>query len=431
MGPVGFNVVNNLMSDENMEVVAFEKTPYGGYVTCAMPYVLEGRVKSAEDIWLFKPEFYQKPNVSLNLNAEVKKINLDGKTVTVGEEEIPYDVLVIATGRLPWKPPIEGMNLKGVHVLSWYNDMIKIKEAMSKSRNAVVIGAGLIGLEMAVAFAENNINTTVVEALPCVLPALLDPDMASIVQRDLEEMGIKIYASEKVETIEGSNKVESVKVGGKRIPADLVLCSTGMRPNVKLAKEAGIEIGETGGIVTDSSLHVKKGKTYLQDVYAGGDCVEVINGITYRPTLNMLASTAIPHAMAIADNIRGDNVIFDTTVSPVISVINDLHIGSVGLTSHSANQAGLEFKVAKHEGLLHFGFFAGAEMMYFKFLVHKRNIIGAQIISKEDVKERINLLTIAIKHKITIDELMKLERCFTPPLCFPLDHMVQALKKIT
>jgi len=430
LGPVGTNVVNTLMKREDMEIIAFEKTPYGGYVTCAMPYVLEGRIKDKEAIWLFKPEFYDKPNVILRLNTEVTKINLDDNTVNVGEEKVPYDYLVIATGRTPFKPPIPGIDLEGVYTLSWFNDMIKIQEAMKEAGRAVIIGAGLIGLEVAVAFAENGIDTTVVESLPCILPKMLDPDMASIVQESLEEIGIKIYTSTLVQSIRGKERVESVKIGDEEVPADLVLCATGMRPNTKLAREAGIATGPMGGILTDAALHVKRGNEYLPNVYAGGDCVEVVNGVTYRPSLSMLASTAIPHAAAIAENICGGNVTFDTYVNPVISVIRDLHIGSVGLTSYEEERFGYDFKVAKHEGLTHFGFFEGAHKMYMKFLVHERRLIGAQIISKEDVKERINLITMAIKHRIPIDELIRVERCFTPPLCLPIDLMVQALKKV-
>ena len=429
-GPVGFNVANNLLDREDVDITVFEKTGYGGYVTCAMPYVLEGKIKSAEDIWLFKPEFYKQHDVNLRLNTTVTKLNLDDNTVNVGGEVVPYDRLVLAVGRTPVKPPISGIDLKGVYTLSWFNDMMQIQDAMKTAKNAVVIGAGLIGLETAVAFNERGIKTTVVELLPSILPQMLDPDMAHVVQSRLEEVGIKILTSTSVTSIEGREKAELVKAGGWEIPAELVLNSVGMQPNVELAREAGIEIGAAGGIVTDASLHVKKGASYLPNVYAGGDCVEAVNGVTSRPTLSMLASAAIPQALIIAKNILGGNHVFEPTTNPAISVISGLHVGAVGLTTHAAKMAGIKLTSATHEGLTHVGFFAGAEKMYFKFLAHGRRLLGAQIISRGDVKERINLMVMAIKQRIAIDELVNLERCFTPPLCTPIDPMITALNKL-
>lgn len=429
MGPAGFNIVNALMKDSNMEINVFEKTQYGGYVTCAMPYVLEGRVKNADEILSFKPEFYEKQNVSLHLNTEVTSINIEDHSVSVGEKRVSYDVLVIATGRTPFKADIEGINLEGVHCLSWYNDMLKIEKAMKRAKNAVVIGAGFIGVEMAVALAKNNINTTIVVS-SYLLRAMLDPDMASIIENNLEEMGIKVYTGTRVTRIEGKENVESVIAGDIRIPADIVLCCVGMRPNANLAREAGITLGETGGIVTSPSLHVKKGQSYLPDVYACGDCIELIDGITHRPIAPMLASCAIRQALAIAENVRGGNVIYGPTFHPCISVLHDYHIGSVGLTTRSAERANIKVQAVKGEGLSHFDFISGAEKMYFKFLIHGRRLIGVQIIAKEDVKQRINIVGLSIKHGLTIDNLIEMETCFTPPLCFPIDPMIQALKNI-
>ena len=145
LGPVGFNVVNSLLDSKDVEVTVFERTGYGGYVTCAMPYVLEGKIKSADDIWLFKPEYYKERNVDLRLNTTVTKLNLEDNTVNVGDEVVPYDKLVLALGRTPIKPPILGIDLPGVHSLSWFNDMLQIQDAMKNAKNAVVIGAGFIG----------------------------------------------------------------------------------------------------------------------------------------------------------------------------------------------------------------------------------------------------------------------------------------------
>ncbi|GAH82401.1 unnamed protein product, partial [marine sediment metagenome] len=253
--------------------------------------------------------------------------------------DIKYDYLVIATGSKPFIPPIEGTNLEGVYTLTGKEDGERIEAAMNANRpgNALIIGAGLIGLQTAVAFSKKGIKTTVVETLPHLLPTILDADMTSIVQKWLHKEVTFIFGKP-VSAIKGNQQVSAVIVGEEEISADIVLISAGMRPNVDIAMKAGIETGESRGIVTDRSLRVKKGKSYLNNVYALGDCVEVLDAVTSRPRLSQLASTALIQARVVANNILGISSFYEPCLSPTVAAISGLQVGSVGVLSETARK---------------------------------------------------------------------------------------------
>jgi NADH oxidase (H2O2-forming) len=222
--------------------------------------------------------------------------------------------------------------------------------------------------------------------------------------------------------------VESVVIDDREIKTDLVLVATGVRPNVDLAKDAGVTIGKFGGIVVNSSLNVQKNGEFLKDVYALGDCVEVNNKIANSSQVSALASTAALQARIVADNICGGDAEVDGYLSPAITVIGNLHVGSVGLTSHLAMQYGITTKIGKASGLTRSRYYPDNKNIHIKLLVHDRRLMGAQIISEEDVKERINAITLAIQNGMTMDELLYTERCFTPPLSLLADPLIRAIE---
>ena len=283
-------------------------------------------------------------------------------------------------------------------------------------------------METAVAFAKNNIRTTVIDMLPSILPQMLDPDMSSIVQKRLEGMGIEALTSTKVSSIKGNRTVESVVMDERQIKADLVLISTGVTPNVDLAKNAGVAIGNSGGVVVNSRLNAKKEGRFLEDVFALGDCVEIMNKITNSSQVSALASTAALQGRIVAENISGGEAGLDGYLSPAITVIADMHVGSVGLTSHAAKLFDIATEIGKVSGLTRSRYYPDRKQIHIKLLAHEGRLIGAQIISEEDVKERINTIALAIQNKMTIDELLYTERCFTPPLSLLTDPFIRALE---
>jgi len=415
--------------NKDIDITVIKKEQLGSYSPCGMPFVLEGKVERMESIILNKPDFYAEKGINLKTGCEAIDIDLENKKVQLDSGEVlDYDKLVIATGRKTFIPPVDGVDLEGVYTLSNYEDGIVVFEAMKNVKQAVIVGGGIIGLETAVAFAEHNIETTVIEMLPYILPQILDEDMAKIVHERLNDMGIEVFTSTKVLSIKGEVKVESVLTEEKEFKADLVLIATGVRPNADLAKKVGITLGKAGGVVVNSSLNVQKDGKILKNVYTFGDCVEVKNRITNTPQISALASTAILHARVVAENICGGDVNIEGFLSPTITLIGGLQVGSVGLTSHAATQSGLDFRISKSSGPTRSSYYPGRKEIQIKLLTHDDKLIGAQMISEEDVKERVNALTLAIQNKMTTHDLLYTERCFTPPLSMLTDPLIRALE---
>lgn len=429
-GVAGFLVAERIKEKcPSMKIIIFTKETYGNYSTCGIPFTLDGKVK-IDDIILHKPDYYREEGIDLRAGTTVTKIDLDKRTVYFGNDKMSYDYLVFATGRIPSVPPIPGNNLTGVYTLNNFGDALRVKEAIEKANYGMIIGAGAIGLESAAAIANVGVEVTVVEMLPWVLPRTLDQDMASMIQKKLEDIGIRVLTDCSVSSINGKEKVESVTIKNKKIPTNLVIISAGTRPNVNLARDAGIEIGNLGGIITDYALHVKKGKKYLQNVFALGDCVEVMNGITHHPSISAFTSTAYLQAKAIARNICGEKAVFGPCISPNISVIAGLQVGSVGVTSFIADHYGIKLTIGKAMGLTRAGYHPDKKQIHIKLLAHKERLVGAQIVAEEDVKERINLLSLSIKNRISIRDLLNMERCFMPAVSQLADPLVKALENI-
>jgi NADH oxidase (H2O2-forming) len=415
--------------NKDMDVTVIKKEKLGSYSPCGMPFVLEGEVERMEDIILNTPNFYAQKGINLKMGFEATEIDLENNKVHLNSGEIlSYDKLVIATGRKTFIPPIDGVDLDGVYKLTDYEDGKILFEAMKNVKKAVVIGGGIIGLETAVAFAKRNIKTTIIEMLPYVLPQILDEDMATIVRKRLNDMGIEVFTSTKVLSIKGERKVESVVTEGKEFKADLVLIATGVRPNADIAEKVGITIGKTGGVVVNSSLNVQKDGKHLKNVFAFGDCVEVNNKITNLHQVSALGSSAVLQARIIAENICGGDVNIEGFLSPTIMRIGGLQVGSVGLTSHTATQSGLDFIISKSSGPTRSSYCPRKKEIQIKLFMHDDKLIGAQMISEEDVKERVNALTLAIKNEMTIQDLLYTERCFTPPLSMLTDPLIRALE---
>lgn len=443
-GVAGFNTALNIINKtSDFEVIIIKKEKHPTCSACGMPFVLEGKISKMENILLKKLEDSVRKKIKIMAGYEVTKIDLENKKLEIkNHEPIDYDKLVIATGRKSFIPKINGTDLKGVFTLSNYQDGLKLLNYLTNAKRAVVIGAGPIGLECASAFAENKIKTTIIEILPQILPKQLDFDIAEILEKRLKGIGIEIFTSTKVSSINGNGKVESVttianknfelqnNISVREIKADLVLISTGIKPNSDLARNSGIEIGKTNGIIIDSSNHVKKDGRFLYDVFAIGDCVEVLNPLTNQKYLSALASTSVLQSKVIAENIIGREMNVKGYLSPLISVISGFTVGSVGLTKNFAEKNGINLKSCKVKSITRARYYPGAKEILIKLHVCNEKIVGCQIISNEDVKERINFITYLINNKVCIKEVIKMERCYTPPLTLLNDPFIKAVEEV-
>lgn len=410
--------------DPDMGITLFTNDQYVAYSPRDIPSVLSGDIASFEDLMLHDFSYYKDKGIDLHTNTEITAIDLESKSLIVEGEKLGYDQLVIATGVIPDIPQIPGIDKRGVFFIKGIEDGKKVKEAMKSAKNAVVAGADPVSLEIASAFITSGINTTVVTSSPYLLPQYLDPDMTVIVQHKMESLGMKVITGTPLGSINGPEHVEFVTVGKEIIPADLVLLSPGAKPNTSLAKQAGIEIGGTGGIQVDPSMRVTKSAS----VYAAGGCVEVTHHITARLTLSMLGGTAVRQAKVVAENICGGDATFTPVVNLVISVVVGLQVGSVGLTSYAAKQAGLMVVEGKAQGLTRAHCHLGGKKIHVKLLFEEERLIGAQLISEEGVKERIDMLSFMIKSGTTYGQLRHLETCYTPSASSVVDVLTLALE---
>ena len=415
-------------TDRSAEITVITNQKVAGYSPCGIPFVLGRHISSFEDLIVFPPSYYQMMKIDLRLETTAKKINVEDKTVEIedknGKSEIlQYDSLILATGAYPFVPPIKGRERKGVFTLRTLEDGKRINQALEEAKSAVVIGAGLIGLEAAVSFVERGLKTTVVELLPQVCPAMLDKDTARLVQKHLEEKGLKVVTGKGVDEILGDDHVSGVSVAGEEIPADLVIVATGVRPNVQLAKEAGIAIGETRGIKTNMRM-----ETSVKDVYAAGDCAESVNLITKRPMLSQLGTTAVRQGKVAGINAAGGYSVFMGCLGSCVTKLFDLEIGATGLTGFAASRAGIETVAGTITSKTRADYYPGGKSVRVKIIVDKdtERIVGGQIVGGEEVTQRINALSFAIQKQMTVRELAKADTCYAPPVNETWEPMVLA-----
>jgi len=419
-------------TDRTSEITLITKEKKTAYSRCGLPFVLGGHIATFDDLEVFPERFYKMMKLNLLTETTVTKIDAKAKTVAIqdkngNKETLSYDNLVITTGADPFVPPIKGRDKKGIFVVRTIEDGEKINKAIETAESAVIIGAGLIGLEVAVACLERGLKTTVVEFLPYVLPVLLDKAMADRVQKMLEEKGMKIIVGKGAEEILGTDKVTGVLVAGEEIPADVVVVATGVRANVELAKNAGVELGEKRGIKTNLRM-----ETNIKGVYAAGDCVESINLVTRRPTMSQLGTTAVKQAKVAGINVAGGYSTFSGALGSWITRLFDTEIGGTGLTEFMAGRAGIETVSGTILSKTRADYFPGALPIRIKLIAEKETakIIGAQIIGGEEVTQRINALSFAIQNEMTVKELAKAETCYAPPVCETWEPMVLAAEMV-
>ncbi|MCD6446019.1 FAD-dependent oxidoreductase [Candidatus Bathyarchaeota archaeon] len=416
-------------TDRAAEITLITKQKKAGYSPCGLPFVLGGHIPSFDKLVVFPTSYFQMMKLNLMLETKATNINVENKTVEVQDKDgknqtLEYDSLILATGASPFIPPIKGREKPGIHVLRTIEDGEKIDQAIRNgAKSAIIMGAGLIGIETAVALQERGLKTTVVELLPQILPAMLDADMAKEVQKMLEQKGINIMVNKGVEEFLGEEKVNGIIAGGEQLNADLIIAAFGVRANTELAKKAGITIGETRGIKTNLRM-----ETNVKDVYAAGDCAESINLITKRPTLSQLGTTAVRQAKVAGTNAAGGYAVFPGVLGSAVTKLFEMEVGATGLTEFFARKAGLEVVTGTITSKTRPDYYPGGKSIKIKLVVERESerVIGAQIIGGEEVTQRINAISIGIQKQITVRELAKADTAYAPPLNETWEPMVLA-----
>jgi NADPH-dependent 2,4-dienoyl-CoA reductase/sulfur reductase-like enzyme len=420
--------------DPDAEVKIIQDEKVVSYGACGMPYVIEGLVNDFQELIerpadIFKKEY--KIDVITNTRAqridrakkEVYAIDLQNRAETIYE----YDSLVIATGARAVVPNIKGIDQRdgdNIFLIRNYEDGLKIYDS-KKAKNAstcVVVGAGLIGLEMVEAFtkrsARRKMDITVVEKSDHVLPTMLDKNMAKIVQRELESNGVKVITGEQVEEIVGSSSrtddnVKTVKTNTNRqIDTDFILLGTGVRPNSEIAKDAGIEIGYANAIKVNDYM-----RTNVPDIFSAGDCTTARSYITNEDTYLPLGTTANRQGRVAGENAAGGSARFRGIAGSAITKVFDLYIGKTGLTRQEALNYGFDPIEEEIESVTRAGYYPGSKPIWIKIIADRKSarILGSQIIGGEGVKERIDLIALALLLKADIRDLSSYDACYVPP----------------
>ncbi|MGA2367335.1 MAG: FAD-dependent oxidoreductase [Dehalococcoidia bacterium] len=414
--------------DANSNITMVQDEVYTSYAACGLPYFVSGLVKSGNELMVRNAEAFKKiSNVDVLIHTRADSIdrsahkvhvtNLpDGKTYT-----LDYDKLVMATGADPIVPPIKGINLQGVHVLKKIPDAEEIIALMTSSltRKAVIVGAGLIGMEMAESLVTKGFEVTIVEALDRLLAAVADDEITDLIARHVKSKGVTLKLGQRIVAFEEEGgRVQRAITDKESIEADVVIFAIGIRPNSKLAREAGLEIGTFGDIVVDRHL-----RTTDPDIYAGGDCVANVNFISGQKVFTPLGSTANKHGHVIAANMTGGDQIWPGIVSTACVKVFDFNVGRTGLGETEAVNAGYGVVTGLIPGLDLPDYYPGSKEVIIKLIVDAgtHRILGGQGTGPGEVIKRIDVLATAITMGMTVDTLANLDLAYAPPYNSSLD----------
>jgi NADH oxidase (H2O2-forming) len=420
-------------TDRTADITLVTDEKHCGYSRCGLPFVIGGQIPTFESLIVFPPPYFKMMKLTLKTETKATAINTTNKTVETTDktgktETIAYDSLIVSTGASPFMPPIKGKEKQGILSLRTLEDGARIEQAVKNgAKTAVIMGAGLIGLETAIALQERGLETTVVEMLPQVLPQMLDADMAKTAQELLEQKGIRILTGKSVEEFLGTEKVTGIVAGGEQIQADIFISAFGVRANTQLAANAGIILGDTKAVRTNARM-----ETNIKDIYAVGDCAESTHIVTQKPALMQFGTVAVRHGKVAGINAAGGYALFTGVLGSSVSRLYKTDIGSTGLTEVAAQKARIETITGTITSKTKADYYPGALPIKVKLIVEKESqrVIGAQIIGGEEVTQRINAISFAMQKQMTARELAKADTAYAPPVCETWEPLVLAAEMV-
>ncbi|MFF4497667.1 FAD-dependent oxidoreductase [Streptomyces sp. NPDC001272] len=426
-----------LKGPRELEIVAFERGHFTSYSACGIPYWIGGQVAERDDLVARTPEEHRARDIDLRTRTEVLELDLPGRRVRArdldsGEESwTGWDKLVLATGARPVRPKLPGIGAHGVHGVQTLDDGQRLMDSLERTpgRRAVVVGAGYIGVEMAEALVHRGYEVTVLHRGPQPM-ATLDPDMGALVHSAMNAMGIVTVSGAEVVKIladeEGRARAVATATGDE-YPADVVVLGLGVEPRTALAREAGLPLGESGGLLTDLSMRVRG----HEDVWAGGDCVEVLDLVAGRDRHIPLGTHANKHGQVIGSNVGGGYATFPGVVGTAVSKVCDLEIARTGLREKDARAAGLRFVTAAIRSTNTAGYYPGAAEMTVKMLAERRTgrLLGVQIVGGAGSAKRVDIAAVALTAGMTVDQVVTLDLGYAPPFSPVWDPVLVAARK--
>ncbi|MFC0845518.1 FAD-dependent oxidoreductase [Streptomyces noboritoensis] len=421
---------------DDLEIVVFERGHFTSYSACGIPYWVGGDVAERDELIARTPEEHRERGIDLRMRTEALEIDTAGRRVRArdlesGEESwTAYDKLVVATGARPVRPQLPGIDAPGVHGVQTLDDGQALLDTLNATggRRAVIVGAGYIGVEMAEALLHRDYEVTVVTRGREPM-STLDPDMGRLVHEAMDGMGITtVTGAEVTEILTGEDgRVRGVATKDAEYPADVVVLGIGVEPRTELARKAGLPLGEHGGLLTDLAMRVRG----HDDIWAGGDCVEVLDLVSGRERHIALGTHANKHGQIIGSGVGGGYATFPGVVGTAVSKVCDLEIARTGLREREAREAGLQFVTATIKSTNSAGYYPGAALMTVKMLAERRTgrLLGVQIVGREGAAKRVDIAAVALTAGMTVEQVVTLDLGYAPPFSPVWDPVLVAARK--
>lgn len=425
-----------LKDPDALEIVAFERGHFTSFSACGIPYWVGGDVAERDQLIARTPEEHRERGIDLRLRTEVTELDVAGKRVRArdvdsgAESWTSYDRLVLATGARPVRPELPGIDAQGVHGVQTLDDGQALLDTLSRARGcrAVVVGAGYIGVEMAEALINRGYEVTVLNRGSEPM-STLDPDMGRLVHTAMEGLGITMVNDATVtKVLTGDDGwVRAVATEDAEYPADVVVLGIGVRPDTALARAAGLPLGAHGGLLTDRAMRVRG----HDDIWAGGDCVEVLDLVSGQQRHIALGTHANKHGQVIGTNVGGGYATFPGVVGTAVSKVCDLEIARTGLREKDARRVGLRYEAVTIESTSRAGYYPGASPMTVKMLAERRTgrLLGVQIVGREGAAKRVDVAAVALTAGMTVEQMTALDLGYAPPFSPVWDPVLVAARK--
>ncbi|MFE5654311.1 FAD-dependent oxidoreductase [Streptomyces cyaneofuscatus] len=428
-----------LKGPDELEIIAFERSTFTSYSACGIPYWVSGDVEGPDDLIARTPEEHRERDIDLRMRTEVTEIDVAGQRVRALDREsgdtywTGFDKLVIATGARPVRPELPGIDAPGVHGVQTLGDGQALLDSLDAvgaegPRRAVVVGAGYIGVEMAEAMLKRGFEVTVLNRGEQPM-ATLDPDMGKLVHDAMDGLGITTVNGASVTKIltGPDGRVSEVATEERTYPADVVVLGIGVEPEAELAREAGLTVGPHGGILTDLAMRA----VGHENIWAGGDCVEVLDLVAGRSRHIALGTHANKHGQVIGSNVGGGYGTFPGVVGTAVSKVCDLEIARTGLREKDARAVGLRFVTATIESTQRAGYYPGAKPMTVKMIAELRTgrLLGVQIVGREGAAKRVDVAAVALTAGMTVEQMTALDLGYAPPFSPVWDPVLVAARK--
>jgi NADPH-dependent 2,4-dienoyl-CoA reductase/sulfur reductase-like enzyme len=379
--------------------------------------------------------FREKRGIDARVLHEVTEIDLKGRRVRVRKSDETkawwesFDQLMIATGALPIRPDVPGIDAQGIYGVNTLQSGIEVRKVVDQQgpKRAVIIGGGYIGLEMAEALVRRGMEVALVERTPQVMNTL-DPDMGELVSQALMAVGVTLYREESLQGFEaGNGRVQAVVTDKRTLPADMVILGMGVRPNASLAAQAGIPLGERGAIQVD-----ERQQTKMEGVWAAGDCAQSFHLVSRRPFYVALATVANKQGHVAGVNIGGGSAAFPGVVGTAVSKICAVEVARTGLQEREIQQLGWEYVSGKIESSTRVGYYPGGGRITVKAFAEKGSgrLLGGQIVGLEGAAKRIDILATALHAGLTVQEMSNLDLSYAPPYSPVADPVLVAVRKV-